>query len=173
MLERIIERSKPKTEPKPERRALVIPKCPTFEALFGALPMVDEGTLKPALPPREPKRRAKRKYEFHVQNAQAERIITKFGGPHRMAKILAAVGKPRRYETILRWLYPRDRNGTDGMVPSGAWPDIFYAARMEGIVITPEDLDPRVLRPSAADAERTRQKYPRGMPVADHELEHE
>jgi hypothetical protein len=75
---------------------------------------------------------------------QAERIFSKFGGPTRLFNIMCLIGKRGRDKaTIYRWNYSRARGGTDGLIPTSAWPDVLAAARFDGIIITPEDLDPR------------------------------
>lgn len=68
---------------------------------------------------------------------QAQKIVNKFGGVPRLA---AAIGKNRT--TVNRWLYPKDRGGTNGLIPSQAWPEILAAAKREHIPLTPEDLAP-------------------------------
>ena len=82
-------------------------------------------------------------YEFNMGGSQADRVICKFGGPCRLSRIFKAIGRPRSLSSIYLWLYPKSRRGTGGLIPTQAWDDIFRAARYEGIVITPEDLDPR------------------------------
>ena len=74
---------------------------------------------------------------------QAERILDKFGGARRLASTLQAIGRPRDVTAIYRWTYPKSKGGTNGTVPRIAWDDVLAAARAEGIMLTPEDLDPR------------------------------
>lgn len=50
--------------------------------------------------------------------------------------------------TVRRWTYPRDRGGTDGMVPLKAQFDLLRAARNEGVNLTPEDFIPAQMRGS-------------------------
>lgn len=76
---------------------------------------------------------------------QARRIFDKFGGELRLVSALQAIGKPRNKCSIYKWDYPRHKGGTGGLIPTRAWPDIFAAARHEGILITSEDMDPREL----------------------------
>lgn len=45
--------------------------------------------------------------------------------------------------TIYKWTYPRDKGGTDGLVPSSAMPAVLKAADVLGIELTSEDIDPR------------------------------
>jgi hypothetical protein len=74
---------------------------------------------------------------------QAERVIDKFGGARRLATILTAMGKKTDYSTIYKWTYPKIKRGTGGLIPSHMWADIYLAARLEGVVLTKEDTDPR------------------------------
>lgn len=75
--------------------------------------------------------------------SQAERVIEKFGGVPRLCALLHAIGRPRDRTVIYRWMYSKDRGGADGVIPSTAWPDLILAARMEGIILTSQDMDPR------------------------------
>lgn len=75
--------------------------------------------------------------------SQAERIIRKFGGPRRLARVLSAAGRHRDPATVYRWTYPKDRGGTGGVIPARSLKEIIHAARVEGVFLTPEDLDPR------------------------------
>lgn len=83
------------------------------------------------------------KYKNQAVNSQAQRIIDKFGGAKRLSEILSHVGKPRDFVTIYRWTYPKSVGGTDGLIPTAAWPDIFLAARFDGVVLSSEEMDPR------------------------------
>lgn len=84
--------------------------------------------------------------QTRARNTQAERIIAKFGGIPQMVLIFKAIGRPLNPSTILRWTYPRStKGGTNGLIPSARWEDIFAAALVEGIVLTSYDLDPRAL----------------------------
>ena len=78
-----------------------------------------------------------------LELTQAERIIKKFGGPGRLASILEQIGRSKHRSSIYKWVYPREKGGTGGLVPTAAWPDVFAAARFEGVLITAEDIDPR------------------------------
>jgi hypothetical protein len=75
--------------------------------------------------------------------SQAGRIFLKFGGVPVLLRALKAIGRPRSKTSLYRWDYPRAEGGTGGLIPTSAWPDIARAARLEGIHLTPEDLDPR------------------------------
>lgn len=69
---------------------------------------------------------------------QAQNIIDKFGGTAKLANALTC--DPA---TIYKWTYPKDKGGTDGLVPSSTMPAVLKAADILGIDITSEDLDPR------------------------------
>lgn len=73
---------------------------------------------------------------------QAELIIRRFGGHKRMAEIFALLGMPYNLSTIYRWNYPKEKGGTGGVIPTTAWPEIQKAARLEGVLLKPEDFDP-------------------------------
>ena len=45
---------------------------------------------------------------------------------------------------ISRWELPFDEGGEGGFVPSHAWPALLSAARLDGLVLSSEDLDPRL-----------------------------
>jgi len=68
---------------------------------------------------------------------QAAKIIAKFGGPGLCARIL---GLERT--TVYYWLYRAPR-GRDGLIPPLMVDRIQRAARLEGIVLTPEDWVPQ------------------------------
>lgn len=74
---------------------------------------------------------------------QAQVIFSKFGGPGKLCQALRAIGCKYERSTVYRWNYSRKRGGSEGWIPSTAWVYILKAARVEGIVITPEDMDPR------------------------------
>ena len=74
--------------------------------------------------------------------SQAEKILAKFGGARRLSELFKAMGRPRNPATIYKWTYSREGGGTDGLIPSCAWADVLHAARLEGILIQPDDLNP-------------------------------
>ena len=78
-----------------------------------------------------------------TRDTQSSRIINKFGGVRPLIKALAAIGEPRAPSTVYRWLYGKDSMGTGGIIPTSAWGSIIRAARLDGIHISIEDLDPR------------------------------
>lgn len=74
---------------------------------------------------------------------QAERVIAAFGGVQKFSGLLSLVGRGKSVPALLRWTYPRERRGTGGFIPSSAWDDIFVAAKITGVKLTSELLDPR------------------------------
>lgn len=72
-----------------------------------------------------------------IKRSQAERLIRKFGGARKLA---SAIG--RDWSTVYKWAYPRERQGTGGVIPTGAWPEICEAARELGIDLVVEDYYP-------------------------------
>lgn len=74
-----------------------------------------------------------------IIETQSERIIRKFGGIHELRKVLTALGKPRNASSIYRWLYTKEKGGTGGLIPVHIWSTLFAAARLQGILLTPED----------------------------------
>lgn len=75
--------------------------------------------------------------------SQAERVLEKFGGARRLSKVLAILGRSKDPASMYKWTYSRDKGGTGGIIPTSAWADILAAARFDGVMITPEDTDPR------------------------------
>jgi hypothetical protein len=120
-------------------------------------------------PAQPPLRRLRRRLiEYEVQITQASRVMALFGGARGLKRAFEAAGIKKAASSIYRWNYPREKGGCGGHVPTAAWPLIFSAARLEGILITPEDLDPRVVketrRPVKAlvDAEGNEHKFTPG-----------
>jgi len=74
---------------------------------------------------------------------QIDRIVLKFGGVKPLQAALKNAGYDVTDITIRRWNYPKKRYGRDGSVPKAPLDAIVRAARLEGIILTPEDLDPR------------------------------
>lgn len=67
---------------------------------------------------------------------QATKIIARFGGEVRLAQ---AIGVSRI--TVYRWNYRRPY-GTDGLIPTARIEEIKSVARLEGILLRPEDWTP-------------------------------
>lgn len=72
-----------------------------------------------------------------AMHKQAQRIVDKFGGPRRLA--YAAGLEPSR---VYRWLYPKARGGTGGIIPSAAVAQVQQAALVANVDLTPEDWAP-------------------------------
>ncbi len=127
--------------------------------------MSDEKTLKP-LSPYQAKRRAqlirgierrqrweenrknKKNAESREANAkslqnQASRVIGKFGGATNMARMCKEAGFPIHVTTIARWKLAVAVGGTGGYIPIKKWDVVIYVGRLNGIVFSSEDLDPR------------------------------
>jgi len=79
-----------------------------------------------------------------------------FGGAAELRRLIKHhLGKTYNLSTIYRWMGgSTQRNqgqaqgfvvGSGGVIPSKAWGDILKMARMEGIILTQEDYDPRPL----------------------------
>ena len=68
---------------------------------------------------------------------QAERIIDKFGGVPRMALILSLAPT-----TIYKWTYPKERGGTNGLIPTHNIKGIRQAAPDVGIKLSDSDFAP-------------------------------
>lgn len=76
---------------------------------------------------------------------QAERIIEKFGSVDDLVRALESIGKKKDRATVYRWTYPKSvKGGTGGIIPTASLIDVISAARAEGVLLTPEDLDPRL-----------------------------
>lgn len=84
-----------------------------------------------------------REYEETEIN-QALRIVSKFGGVENLRNAFVEVGHLVTSNMIYKWFYPKERQGRDGIIPNKHWPFIHKAARLHGILLTPEDCDARV-----------------------------
>jgi len=73
---------------------------------------------------------------------QAERVISKFGGPKALVIALENAGYSRDVATIYKWTYAQSRGGTGGLIPTQALRYVLEAARIEGVMLTPNDLFP-------------------------------
>ncbi len=68
---------------------------------------------------------------------QAQRVVAKFGGARDLYRALLRLGDGRRRDpsNVYRWIYK-------GVIPSSAIYDVMEAARIEGVMLTAEDLYP-------------------------------
>lgn len=67
----------------------------------------------------------------------AETIIRKCGGHQQVSQWLG-LSLPQIY----RWTYPRERGGTDGLIPARRQGELMAKARAAGIDLTPADFFP-------------------------------
>lgn len=70
---------------------------------------------------------------------QAQRVYDKFGGVPALVDALKDAGVERNASSVYRWNMPRSKGGCGGVVPSSAMPDILAAARVCGLVFTPDE----------------------------------
>lgn len=81
------------------------------------------------------------KSQVHLKQRKADtpaqRVIEKFGSARKVAKAMQI-----NVTTVYRWTYPRSKGGSDGLIPTEALRGVLMAARLEGIVLTPEELLP-------------------------------
>ena len=68
---------------------------------------------------------------------QAMKIINRFGNARQLAKLIDT--DPCN---VYRWSYPREKGGTDGLIPTRAMGKVMAAARINGVLLTIEDLTP-------------------------------
>lgn len=90
------------------------------------------------------------------ESGQARRIFAKFGkltyrtaagvdrettGARQLHAALMRLPSlhHRHIVTLYKWLHPREKGGTGGVIPSSAMPSVRLAARHEGIVLSAED----------------------------------
>lgn len=71
---------------------------------------------------------------------QAQKIVARFGGESRLAKL---IGISRI--SVYRWQYKRPM-GADGLIPTANIEKIKAVARLEGILLRPEDWVPEVVK---------------------------
>ncbi len=64
----------------------------------------------------------------------AQKIIDKCGGVAAVAEMVGV-----HISRVHRWTYPRERGGTDGLIPSQQQQPLLEAARQRGIDLTPAD----------------------------------
>jgi hypothetical protein len=77
---------------------------------------------------------------------QAGRIIKRFGNARRLAALMTKVtGQKCDPSRIYRWMHPRDKGGTGGLIPSSAMEAVLACARAAGIILSAADLSPKPL----------------------------
>ena len=72
-----------------------------------------------------------------LPDSQATRIITKFGGPIDLAKLLECAPS-----TVYRWTYAVSEGGTGGNIPPRPLSRIIALARIHGVHLTKDDVYP-------------------------------
>lgn len=70
--------------------------------------------------------------DHHLEPAKS--VIKKLGGPERVAGITKA-----NVSRVYRWMYPRERGGTGGMIPYSQAQKLIQFAGSEGIDLAPAD----------------------------------
>jgi len=70
--------------------------------------------------------------------SQAERLINRLGGHAKVAKMLGITRA-----AVYQWTWPVERGGTGGLIPTTSLKALVVAARLNGHLLTSEDLDPR------------------------------
>lgn len=78
---------------------------------------------------------------------QAERIIRKFGGIKRFRETLETTHDIKITRAVIyQWYSPVSKHGQGqgGLIPPRFFSEILQAARLDGILLNVEDLDPRV-----------------------------
>lgn len=86
-----------------------------------------------------PKIRNKGQFGCPTYN-QAQKVIARFGGEAKLAKLIGV----SRISTY-RWQYKRPY-GSDGLIPSAQIEKIKAVARLEGILLRPEDWVPETIK---------------------------
>lgn len=82
---------------------------------------------------------------------QARKVIARFGGE---AKLASLIGVNRI--SVYRWQYKRPY-GSDGLIPAFQIERIKAVARLEGILLRPEDWVPETVKYDAQEVERVAQ----------------
>lgn len=78
--------------------------------------------------------------ESRPPTTQAERVIKKFGNARKLATILQLDPS-----TVYKWDMPASKGGTDGRIPSDKLERIMAVARVHGVMLTDDDINPRKL----------------------------
>lgn len=78
---------------------------------------------------------------YKTPRSQAERVLWKFGGVRKFCRALDELGVHLEVSGVYKWLYSREKGGTNGRIPTKAWPLILSAAKHCGLIITKDDMD--------------------------------
>lgn len=83
-----------------------------------------------------------------VERTQADRVLRKFGGPRRLARLLKTLDPENALNpsSIYRWRYPVEKGGTGGVIPTRDIPVVRKAAALDGIILDEWDLYPGPLK---------------------------
>jgi len=78
------------------------------------------------------------------EHSQAGRVIKKFGNARRLAEMLTlATGTKVNPSRVYRWMHPREKGGTGGLIPSSSMAAVLACARLAGIVLSADELYPK------------------------------
>lgn len=102
---------------------------------------------------------------------QATRVVNKFGGPIRLARLFSALGCEMAVSTIRKWSYSKNKGGTGGYIPQEHWDLIFKAARIDGIIFSSVDLDPRPMLGEPENHQHKTMYHQQAMPIHKHGIE--
>ena len=82
--------------------------------------------------------------DFTTYSTQAQRVIDHFGNANRLALALQALGPQYAVHraTVLRWTWPKAKQGTGGVIPSHRMPAIKLVCRQHGVLLTEKELQP-------------------------------
>lgn len=67
----------------------------------------------------------------------AKNIVEKFGGTKALADALGI-----QTSAVLKWTYPKERSGTNGLIPTQKQIEIIAAAKRLGVKLSPKDFFP-------------------------------
>ncbi len=70
----------------------------------------------------------------------AQVIIEKFGGPNEVAAICKC-----DISRVHRWTYPKDKGGSDGIIPPKRQDQLLAAAPSKGIKLKRDEFFPRIV----------------------------
>ena len=77
--------------------------------------------------------------ETTPKTTQFDRILRRFAtNAAGLARLLG-----REPSHVYRWGYPSSRGGTGGVIPAKGLRELVALARLQGVLLTSDDLDPR------------------------------
>lgn len=68
----------------------------------------------------------------------AQRVINKCGGIRNTAYMIGL-----SVQSVYKWTIPRNKGGTNGLVPQKRQIELMVAAKKYGIILIPEDFFPK------------------------------